>query len=64
MIEYQVITEVNKNGFGMLVDHILESRSGELIITCYKISSCIECFFLPKQVRWRIKFYSKGQGFV
>ena len=28
MIEYQVITEVSKNGFGMLVDHIWESRSG------------------------------------
>lgn len=26
MIEYQVITEVNKNGFGMVVDHLWKSK--------------------------------------
>lgn len=52
MVEYQVIVEVNKSGFGMFIDHIWECRSGGTNLSSYilNISSYIKCFFLPKQV--------------
>lgn len=34
MILYQVITEVNENDFGMVIDHIWQLRSGNSLPSC------------------------------
>lgn len=39
MVEYQVIIEVSKNGFGMVVDHIWGSRAGGTNLSSYMLKN-------------------------